>query len=62
MDTYKLRSFHLGKLALFDKAMQLGHDVGFQQPFFGIGQAKVSEHIAAALVDFDFMFNLPPGE
>jgi hypothetical protein len=32
MDTDKLRSLHLGQLALFDKAMQLGHNVGFQLP------------------------------
>ena len=52
----QLDGFDLGQAAFLDQAMQLGDDAGFQQPFFRVGQTKIGEHIAAALVGFDFAF------
>jgi hypothetical protein len=53
-DAQQLGRFDLGQAALFDEPVQLRDDARFQQPLFGVGQAEVSENIAAAFVGFDF--------
>jgi hypothetical protein len=47
LKTEQFRSFRLGQLPTFNDGAKLADQLGFEEFFFGIGKAKVSEDVVA---------------